>query len=128
MARNENMKVNINYERIRKAMDAQKITFRKLSKLIGIEGFSDRILRYYIEKGACSPYMAMKIADALHMHTSQVIVAPYVIADMRLCIQVTYDEYDRLASGEEASRELIEDFLQRAVLQTRNEAWVIWTC
>ena len=121
MARNEIVKVNIDSEYILKAMDQQKISFRGLSKRIGKEGCSDRMLRYYIANGVCPPYVATKIAEALNMHTSQVIVAPYVIMDIRLCIQVTDDEYDRLESGENAPDELIADFLQRAVPYTEND-------
>ena len=149
MARNETMKVNIDSECILKAMDQQKISFHELSRRIGKEGCSDRMLRHYIARGVCPPYVATKIVEALNMHTSQVIVGPYIIMDIRLCIQVTDDEYDRLESGENASDELIADFLQRAVPYTENDeiyqrridmtyvliilsiafvAWVVWTC
>jgi hypothetical protein len=121
MARNDIVKVNIDSECILKAMDLQKISFRELSRRIGKKGCSDRMLRNYIARGVCPPYVATRIIEVLHMHTSQVIVAPYVIADIRLCIQVTDYEYDRLASGGRAPDELIADFLQRAVPYTEND-------
>ena len=86
-----------------------------------MKGGSERTVRTYIKKGVCPPYVATKIAEALHMHTSQIIVPPYVIMDIRLCIQVTDDEYNRIESGEKAPDELIADFLQRAVPYTEND-------